>query len=59
MAETLPETGFKVLFEPFWRVKLAPGFALSALELAELDALFPPEAVTGGRYPEAGMVGIE
>ena len=37
----------------------ASGFALSALELAEPDALFPPEAVVGGRYPEAGMVGME
>ena len=37
----------------------APGFALSAAEIAELDALFPPAAVAGGRYPEAGMVGIE
>ena len=37
----------------------AADFALSAAEVAELDALFPPEAVVGGRYPEAGMVGIE
>ena len=37
----------------------AADFALSAAELAELDALFPPEAIEGGRYPEAGMVGIE
>ena len=37
----------------------ASGLALSAPEMADLDALFPPEAVTGGRYPEAGMVGIE
>lgn len=37
----------------------AVSFALSALEIAELDALFLPEAVEGGRYPEAGMTGIE
>jgi len=37
----------------------AADFALSALEIAELDALFPPDAVEGGRYPQAGMVGIE
>ena len=37
----------------------AAAMALSAAELAELDALFPPEAIAGGRYPEAGMVGIE
>jgi aryl-alcohol dehydrogenase-like predicted oxidoreductase len=37
----------------------AANFVLSEAEIAELDALFPPEAVQGGRYPEAGMVGIE
>ncbi len=37
----------------------AADFALLKTEIAELDALFPPEAVKGGRYPEAGMVGIE
>jgi aryl-alcohol dehydrogenase-like predicted oxidoreductase len=37
----------------------AAGFELSAKDIAELDALFPPEAVAGSRYPEAGMVGIE
>ena len=37
----------------------AADMALSAAEVAELDALFPPEAVAGERYPEAGMVGIE
>ena len=37
----------------------AAGFVLSPSDAAELDALFPPEAVKGGRYPEAGMVGIE
>ena len=37
----------------------ASGFELSALDITELDALFPPEAVVGGRYPAAGLVGIE
>jgi aryl-alcohol dehydrogenase-like predicted oxidoreductase len=37
----------------------AADFVLTASDIAELDALFPPEAVEGGRYPEAGMVGIE
>ena len=37
----------------------AAGFVLSASDIAELDALFPPEGIEGGRYPEAGMVGIE
>ena len=37
----------------------AADVALSAAEVAELDALFPPDAIEGGRYPEAGMVGIE
>lgn len=37
----------------------ATGFKLSAIELAELNALFLPDAVQGGRYPETGMVGIE
>ncbi len=32
---------------------------LSAAEVAELDALFDPVKVVGGRYPEAGMRGIE
>ncbi|MFE1597919.1 aldo/keto reductase [Methylobacterium sp. ID0610] len=32
---------------------------LSADEIRDLDALFAPDAVTGARYPEAGMVGIE
>ena len=35
------------------------GFVLLPSEIAELDALFPPEAVMGERYPEAGRVGIE
>ena len=37
----------------------AADFTLSIAEIAELDAIFPPDAVEGGRYPEAGMVGIE
>ena len=37
----------------------AADMALSSAEIAGLDALFPPEAIVGGRYPEAGMVGIE
>ena len=37
----------------------AGGFVLLPSEIAELDALFPPEAVAGERYPEAGMVGIQ
>ena len=37
----------------------AADFVLSPAEVAELDALFPIDAATGGRYPEAGMVGIE
>lgn len=37
----------------------ATAVALSAPEIAELDALFAPEQVAGERYPEAGMVGIE
>jgi aryl-alcohol dehydrogenase-like predicted oxidoreductase len=32
---------------------------LSSQDVAELDALFPPGEVMGGRYPEAGMAGIE
>ena len=32
---------------------------LSALDIAELDALFPPDAVVGQRYPDSGRVGIE
>ena len=37
----------------------AADMALSAVDIAELDALFPTDAVEGGRYPEAGMAGIE
>jgi aryl-alcohol dehydrogenase-like predicted oxidoreductase len=37
----------------------APGLALSADEVAELDHLFAPDRVVGNRYPEAGMAGIE
>jgi aryl-alcohol dehydrogenase-like predicted oxidoreductase len=36
----------------------ATGIKLNAAEVAELDALFPPEAVAGTRYPEEGMKGI-
>jgi aryl-alcohol dehydrogenase-like predicted oxidoreductase len=32
---------------------------LSATEVAALDSMFLPERVVGGRYPEAGMLGIE
>ena len=32
---------------------------LTTADIAELDALFAPSAIEGGRYPEAGMVGIE
>lgn len=37
----------------------AADMTLSAADVAELDALFPPSAIEGERYPEAGMVGIE
>ena len=37
----------------------AAALALTAADVAELDALFPPGAIAGERYPEAGMVGIE
>ncbi|HEX5393104.1 MAG TPA: aldo/keto reductase [Rhodocyclaceae bacterium] len=37
----------------------AMAVALSAAEIAELDALFVPEQVAGARYTDAGMVGIE
>ena len=37
----------------------ATGFVLSLSDIAELDALFPPGAIEGARYPEAGMAGIE
>ena len=37
----------------------ASDIVLSTAEISELDALFAPEAIEGGRYPEAGMVGIE
>ena len=30
-------------------------YALSAADMAEMDALFPPGAAAGTRYPEAGM----
>ena len=37
----------------------AAAIALSAADIAELDALFPAGAIAGERYPEAGMVRIE
>ena len=37
----------------------AASCVLSPAELAELDALFPPDAAMGRRYPDAGWVGIE
>lgn len=37
----------------------AVGHALNATEIAELDQLFDPARVSGQRYPEAGMVGLE
>ena len=37
----------------------AADLVLSAAEVAELDGLFDPQRVVGGRYAEAGMVGIE
>ncbi len=37
----------------------ASAITLTATELAILDELFLPEHVTGLRYPEAGMVGVE
>ena len=43
-------------WEPLYEKKGKP---LYPLLVAELDAIFPPDAIEGGRYPEAGMVGIE
>lgn len=37
----------------------AVGHTLNATEIAELDALFDPANISGQRYPEAGMVGLE
>ena len=37
----------------------AAELALSAAELAELDAMFDPAKVSGARYPDAGWAGIE
>ena len=37
----------------------AASIVLTPFEIAELDVLFSPEAISGGRYPDAGMVGIE
>jgi aryl-alcohol dehydrogenase-like predicted oxidoreductase len=33
--------------------------SLSAVALAQPDPLFAPDQVTGERYPQAGMLGIE
>ena len=37
----------------------ASAITLASDEIARLDELFLPERVTGTRYPEAGMVGVE
>ncbi len=37
----------------------AVGHPLSTAEIAELDRLFDPAKISGQRYPEAGMAGIE
>ena len=37
----------------------AAALALSASDLARLDAAMPPGAAAGGRYPEEGMTGVE
>ena len=37
----------------------AADVALSAAEVAELDALFDPARVVGERYPSAGLAGLE
>jgi len=37
----------------------AAELVLAPDDIAELDRLFAPDRVTGARYPEAGMVGIE
>ena len=37
----------------------AAELALSAAEVAELDAMFDPAKVSGARYPDAGWAGIE
>jgi len=37
----------------------AADISLSAREIADLSALFAPDAVSGARYPDAGWVGIE
>jgi len=38
---------------------VAVGHVLNAAEIAELDQLFDPAHVSGQRYPEAGMVGLD
>ena len=37
----------------------AASATLSAAEVSQLDGLFTPERVSGNRYQEAGMLGIE
>ena len=37
----------------------AASCVLSELDIAQLDAMFPPDAAAGRRYPDAGWVGIE
>ena len=37
----------------------AADIALSTLEIAALDSLFDPAAVSGARYPEVGFTGVE
>lgn len=37
----------------------AVGHTLNAAEIAELDTLFDPAHISGQRYPDAGMTGIE
>ena len=37
----------------------AASCVLSQLDIAQLDAMFPPDAAAGRRYPDAGWVGIE
>ena len=32
---------------------------LTDQDMAQLDAMFPPDAAAGRRYPDAGWVGIE
>jgi aryl-alcohol dehydrogenase-like predicted oxidoreductase len=36
----------------------AAGITLTREDLAEIDAVFPPQAAVGARYPEAGMASV-